>query len=220
MKKISILLADDHDLVRQGIRSLLEQHARIGSVIEARNGHEAVQKRREHRPDLVIMDYEMPNFSGIYAVKQIMKECPIQPIIMLSAHQSREQIMEGVCAGVRGFLPKEVRIQELLDAILTVADGGTWFKGVVAELIAPSLLELLGNGKQRPKTLVNGRLSPRETEVLKLLAQGHNARAVSEKLSISKRTVDVHKANIFKKMNFKNIAELVRYALKEGIVKV
>lgn len=220
MEKLHILLADDHDLVRQGLRSLLEQNPMIGSVVEARNGHEAVLKNREHRPHVVLMDYEMPNFNGIYAIREIMREYPRQAIILLSAHQSREHIMEGVFAGVRGFLPKESRIGELINAIAAVADGGTWFKGAVAEMMAPTLIESVRKGRKAGLRQLNGQLTNREQEILRLFAEGLTPQQIAGRLSISKRTVDVHKSNIFKKLQFKNLSELIRYAVKKSIIKI
>ncbi len=218
MDKISLLLADDHSLVRHGMRELLSNEKVIGDIIEAKNGHEAVMMFRSHLPDVVVMDYEMPNFDGIYATRQIKEEQPETPVLLVSAHSSLVHIMEGIQAGVSGFIPKAAPAEELVSAIIELASGGTWFKGEVAELIAPGLINDSVNGNIRGKTRNKG-LSQREKEVLKLFAVGKNAEEIANELSISKRTVDVHKSNIFQKIKVKNIAGLVCYAIKNNMVK-
>ena len=219
MSDITVLLADDHAMVRDGMRSLLEADPEISQVHEASNGQEAVMMMAEHAPDVVVMDYEMPNFDGIYATREIVKAYPGTPVILVSAHNSREHVMDGVQAGIRGFLPKETPVSELIEAIKSLREGGTWFKGKVAELIAPSIVDSYGAGKKQGAGKMNGGLTPREKEVLKAFALGKSARIISEELFISKRTVDVHKSNIFKKLGIKNVAELVRYAVKQGLIK-
>lgn len=214
---IKVLLTDDHDLVRSGVRSLLSKVESIDAIEEASNGHEAVQIARSFKPDVIVMDYEMPNFNGIYATREILKEQPDLGIVLLSAHMSREHVMEGIHAGIRGFLPKESKADELCAAIKELAEGGTWFKGKIAELIAPSLIDCVKSGQ---KIKVNGSLTSREKEIVTLLAGGSSPRTIAEKLSISKRTVDVHKSNVFKKLKINNISQLVRYAIKQGLVKI
>lgn len=215
--KTRVLLVDDHELVRGGIRSLLAKEPSIGEMDEAGNGHEAVCKARDFKPDVVLMDYEMPNFNGIYATREILKENPDTKIVLLSAYLSRDHVMEGVHAGIRGFLPKEVTTGEMIEAIKAIAAGETWFKGDVAELIAPSLIDHIKSGQ---KVKINGGLTRREREIVALLAGGMTPRYIAGKLSISKRTVDVHKSNVFKKLKINNISELVRYAIRQGLVKL
>ncbi len=215
--KIKVLLVDDHVMVRGGIKALLDLDPEIGDMKEAGNGHEAIQMARSFEPDVVIMDYEMPNFNGIYATREILKENPDVKVILVSAHMSREHVMEGIHAGIRGFLPKESKTGELVSAIKALHSGQTWFKAEVAELIAPSLIETMKTGNKFKR---NGGLTNREREIVTLLAGGLSPRAIAEKLSISKRTVDVHKSNVFKKLKIKNISELVRYAIKRGMVKI
>lgn len=216
--KINILIADDHALVRGGLKSMLLADPEIGAVLEAVNGHEAVQKAREYKPQVVVMDYEMPNFNGVYATREILKDLPDTRIILVSAHHSREYIMEGIHAGIRGFLPKEARSSELLMAIKALARGETWFRGSTAELLAPGFVDEIhpvkSSAKQEPV------LTPREKEIVKYLAKGMNSHEIAKKLSISKRTVDVHKFNIFKKLEITNAIELMRYAIRHGLVKV
>ncbi len=215
--KIKLLLVDDHALVRDGLRSLLSSDPDIGEIAEASNGMEAIKKVKEHNPNVIVMDYEMPNFNGIYATKEIIRENASNNILLVSAHHSREHIMEGINAGIRGFLPKETKIEELSAAIKALSKGETWFKGSTAELIAPSLIDSL----QPQKRIRNsGALTSREKEITRLLAEGNPAKRIAEKLCISKRTVDVHKSNIFKKLGVKNISELVRHAIRHEMVKL
>lgn len=215
--KINVLLVDDHALVRSGVRSLLSHSPAIGHIKEASDGQEAVRIASEFKPDVIVMDYEMPNFNGLYATREILNTDPDVKIIMVSAYLSRNHIMEGIQAGIRGFLPKEAKTSELVEAIEAMVAGETWFKDVVAELIAPSLVELVKSG-QKPK--VYDDLTKREKEIVSLLANGLSPKAIAQKLGISKRTVDVHKSNVFKKLKINSITDLIRYAVRQGIVKV
>jgi DNA-binding NarL/FixJ family response regulator len=215
--KIKLLLVDDHALVRSGMRSLLAQSPVISQIREASNGHEAIQIVAEYKPDLIVMDYEMPNFNGIYATREIMKQHPDSKVIILSAHFSGEHIMEGIYAGIQGFLTKESKTSELLEAITAIAAGDTWFKGEIAERITPSLINVAKTGQ---KMKSNGGLTNREREIVSMLASGLTPRTIAEKLSISKRTVEVHKSNVFKKLKINGISELIRYAIRQGIAKV
>ncbi len=215
--KIKLLLVDDHALVRSGVRSLLSQSSAIGQIKEASNGQEAVKIASDFKPDVIVMDYEMPNFNGIYATREIVNSDPDAKIIMVSAYLSRNHIIEGVQAGIRGFLPKEAKTSELVEAIEALTAGEIWFKGVVAELIAPLLVDWVKNG-HRPR--VNSGLTKREKEIVSLLAGGFSPKAIADRLSISKRTVDVHKSNVFKKLKINSITELLRCAVRQGLVKI
>lgn len=190
----------------------------IVEVVEAVNGYEAVKKAREFKPHVVVMDYEMPNFNGVYATREILKELPDTRIILVSAHHSREYIMEGIHAGIRGFLPKEARPSELLQAIKALARGETWFRGSTAELLAPGFVDTIHPTKVKASR--EPVLTPREKEIVKYLAKGLNSHEIAKKLSISKRTVDVHKFNIFKKLDISNAIELMRYAIRHNLVRV
>lgn len=197
---------------------MLMAEPEIEEVIEATNGYEAVKKAREFKPHVVVMDYEMPNFNGVYATREILKELPDTRIILVSAHHSREYIMEGIHAGIRGFLPKEARSSELLQAIKALARGETWFRGSTAELLAPGFVDTIHPTKVTASK--EPALTPREKEIVKYLAKGLNSHEIAKKLSISKRTVDVHKFNIFKKLDISNAIELMRYAIRHNLVKV
>lgn len=214
---IKLLIVDDHDVVRSGIRSLLETQPSITNIVEASNGHEAVVKAREFRPDVIVMDYEMANFNGIYASREIMKDVRNTSILLLSMHHSSDLIMEGVDAGIKGYLSKSAKFPELMEAINALAKGGTWFRGQVAEILAPQLIHSVRGGIKQRK---NSELTPREREVVKLLAEGENSHSISKILSISKHTVEIHKTHIYKKLNIRNVSDLTRYAIRNQIISV
>lgn len=216
--KLKILLADDHALIREALSSLLSADPEISEVYQAKNGHEAVQLFRKHQPDVAIVDYEMPNFNGIYALTEILKESPEFPVLMLSAHFSRERVMEAIYKGIRGYLPKDVRIEELLEAIKDLIAGKTWFRGQVAELAADYLIDSIGHATHKTSGRKLPELTSREKQVIKLFAEGFTTVEIASKLSISCRTVEVHKSNIYKKLKLKNSVEMLRYALKQDIV--
>ncbi len=216
--KIKVLLADDHALIREALSSLLSADVEISEVYQARNGHEAVQLFRKYQPDIAVVDYEMPNFNGIYALTEILKESPDFPVMMLSAHFSRERVMEAIYKGIRGYLPKDVRIEELLEAVKALVVGKTWFKGPVAELAADYLVGSVSSSGRKSNGKMLPELTSREKQVIKLFAEGFTTQEIASQLSISCRTVEVHKSNIYKKLKLKNSVEMLRYALKQDIV--
>jgi DNA-binding NarL/FixJ family response regulator len=215
--KTKILITDDHAMVREGLRLLLNQFQDMTVVEEACNGHEAMLKAEKTQPDVVLMDYEMPNFNGVYATREIRSLCPRTKILILSTYSTKEYIISAIHAGAHGYLPKETGINDIVTAIRELASGGTWFKGEIAELITPYLVASVGkNGKQNH----SNRLTGRESELIKYWARGLTSREIADALSISKRTVEVHKANIFKKLGLKNTTELIRYAAHNQLIKL
>lgn len=213
---MKVLIAEDHLLVREGLRNLLLNSGFVHEVVEATNGMEALLKTRETLPDLVMLDYEMPLYNGIFAAREINAEFPKIPTLMVSMYFSKEHVMDAVRAKVKGFVSKGSRSDEMLEAIKALSIGKTWFKGVVAEYIAE---EALGNAGKNKKVLANI-LTDRESELIQLFASGMKSLEIAEKLKISKRTVEVHKSNIFKKLGFRNNSELVRYAVRNNLVKL
>ncbi len=212
---IKLLIVDDHSIVREGLIRMLSEDTSFGMIAEAKNGLTAVMKAREIHPDVVIMDYEMPHYNGIYGTRELLKELPETKVIMLSMFQTKEFIMEAIQVGVKGFVLKEGHSDELIAAVKAVYKGETWFKGPVAEIITPFLIA------QATGQVVDNNikaLSARETEILCLYAEGLSAKEIGEKLEISKRTVEVHKAKIFKKLDIHNTAELIRYAVKNNLI--
>ena len=213
---MKILIAEDHSLVREGLKNLLLSSGFVTEVVEATNGLEALLKMRETSPDLVMLDYEMPIYNGIFAAREINAENPNLPILMVSMYFTKEYVMDAVRAKVRGFVSKGSRADEMLDAIKALSQGKTWFKGAVAEFIAE---EALGN-RSKQKKLVGSVLTERELELIPFFASGLKSQEIAEQLHISKRTVEVHKSNIFKKIGFQNNSELVRYAVRNNLVRL
>jgi DNA-binding NarL/FixJ family response regulator len=214
---IKLLIVDDHSMVREGLIRMLAEDPSFGLISEAKNGLTALMKAREMNPDVVIMDYDMPHYNGIYGTRELLKEQPNAKVLMLSMFQTKEFIMEAIQVGVKGFIMKEASSDELIAAVKAVYNGETWFKGPVAEIITPYLIAHT-TGQHRGNSQKN--LSSRELEVLCLFAEGLTAKDIALKLEISKRTVEVHKAKVFKKLNIHNTAELIRYAVKHNLIKI
>lgn len=220
MKRLKILLVDDHDMVRQGIRSILTRDEKIEEIFEAGDGSEALLLVKQSKPDVVVLDYEMPGQNGIEVARQLLKDHPDLPILLLTAHNAPEYIMEGISVGIRGYLLKETPVGDLLEAIHAIASGDTWFKGLVAETLAPALIDGMGfSGKHHAKLTIP-ELTRREKEITRLYVKGHGPKEIAEMLGISKRTVEAHKSNIFIKLQIKGMADLVRYAIKNKLVRL
>ena len=214
---IKLLIVDDHAALCEGMQKICSEDIDIELVEVASNGLEAILKAAKNKPDVVIMDYEMPAYNGIYSSKELIKQQPGIPILLLSMFCDKEHIIEAIHAGVKGYLSKEARMQEILLAVKALYNQGTWFKGEVAEIITPYLIDsATGQSKLHSKN----ELTSRETEITCLFAEGKTSIEIGRKLNISKRTVEVHKANIFKKLNLKSTIELLRYAIHHNIVKI
>jgi DNA-binding NarL/FixJ family response regulator len=215
--KIKLLIADDHASLREGMQKIFSEDSDIESVEEAVNGLDAILRAARNKPDVVIMDYEMPKYNGIYAAKEMIKQQPGLPILLLSMFNDKEHILEAISIGVKGYISKEARMSEVLSAVKELYNRGTWFKGEVAEIITSHLIAS-ASGESRVR--LNNRLTPRETEITCLFSEGKTSVDIGNKLNISKRTVEVHKANIFKKLNVKSTIELMRYAIHNHIIKI
>jgi DNA-binding NarL/FixJ family response regulator len=213
---MKILIAEDHSMVREGLKNLLLSSGLAKQVEEAKNGLEASIKAREFHPDIVILDYEMPDYNGIYAAQQITNDLQGTPVLMVSMFHTKEHVLDALRAGVKGFLPKEAKSEELIAALRALADGQTWFKGMVAEFIAEAAYGKQSGIRKKEKNLI----TRREMEVLKLYAEGKQSNEIADILNISRRTAEVHKANIFKKLHLRNNTELMRYAIRNNLVKI
>lgn len=209
--KIKLLLADDHQLVRKGFRALLEELDFVEIVGEATNGKEAINLLRSGvKPDVALLDYEMPVMNGLEATEQIKRDFFGVKIIMLTMLQSKELIQEAVEKGVSGFLFKNASIDELGEAIQRVARGEQYFTSEVAlALLKPS---------QNPDAPLLAQLTERETEILRLVAKGLSSTEIGRQLFISPRTVDTHRNNIIQKLDVQGIAGLVQFALKNKLI--
>ncbi len=212
---MKILIAEDHALVRAGLKNLLISSGVASSVAEARDGREAVIKAKDFDPDLFLLDFEMPDYNAIYACNIITIKWPYKPILIVTMYQTPEYVMEAFHAGVQGVIYKEAPVEELIKAIQTISEGKTWFKGAVAEVIAESLS---GDGEKN-KIDSWHKLTGRELELLKHFTKGLNSEETAQRLNISKRTVDVHKANMFKKLGVNSTPKLISYAIQHKIIE-
>lgn len=210
-QKVSILLADDHQLVRKGFRALLEELDFVSVAAEAANGQEVIGLlRRGLKPDIVLLDYEMPLLNGLETLEQIKRDYFGVKVILLTMLHSRELIQSAVAAGVNGFLFKNASLDELRDAIQRVSRGETYFASEVAlTLLKPD---------QSPEKAQLAQLTERETEVLQLVAQGFSSTEIGARLFISPRTVDTHRNNLIQKLGVNGIAGLVQFAIRNKLI--
>jgi NarL family two-component system response regulator LiaR len=214
MEKIRTLLFDDHDLVILGVKHLIAQYSDIELVGIANDGEEALAKIKELSPHLVILDIDMPKFSGLEVTEKIIKLFPNIKIILHSSFIDEDHIIKGFEIGALGYVPKTYKPDMLIDAVRTVNSGEPYIKGIVSEIF-------LSNYNKRRVEVIEEKhpaLSAREIDVLKRITEGLSNQEMADKLFISVRTVEVHKANIMKKLKIFNIAELVIYAIRHKII--
>jgi two-component system response regulator NreC len=206
---IRILLADDHTILRQGLKLILSSQPDLEVVGEAANGHEVVQLAQELRPDIVLLDVAMPELNGIDATRRMMETNPRLRILVLSMHKEAVYVREILRAGARGYLLKDVIDSELLNAVRSVARGD----GYVSPAVSSALLSDYRQDIHDPINL----LTKREREVLQLIAEGRTNKEVATKLNLSVYTVDSHRGKIMEKLNLHSTGELVRFAIKHGL---
>jgi len=211
---IRLVIADDHELFREGLKSLLRDESDIALVGSASDGLEAVELTEKLHPDVVLMDVTMPNINGIQATGRITAQCPQTAVIVISMHSDRRFIAEALKAGARGYLLKESSPRAVLEAIRSVMNGEIFLSAKACTVMAEDYLRLL-RGEDTSK---NNPLSERETEVLRLLIRGRNGKQIAESLSISKNTVDTHRRRIMDKLGCTSMVELTKYAIKEGLL--
>lgn len=215
MKKLRIVLADDHTVVRSGLRALLERHQNFEVVGEAENGRNVVELSASLRPDIVVMDVGMPLLNGIEATAGLLKLSPSTGVVILSMYSDESYVMRALKAGARGYLLKDSAATDLLSAIQAVSNGRSFFSPSIRELLAEDYVRVL-----RQKGAVDSYelLSPREREILQLLAEGKTNKEVAATLFISPYTVETHRGNILEKLGFHSAAELILYAVRKGII--
>ena len=211
--KLKLLLADDHRLFRDGLRTILEKHAEIDIVGETVDGSETVQTAIRLKPDIILMDISMPNLNGIDATRKILAERPLTKIIMLSMHSDQRYVIESLRAGATGYLLKDCAVDELMAAILTVAKDQVYLARSIAGLVLKDYINLVAS---KPSSVFST-LSAREREVLQLLAEGKSTKDISSELEVSVKTVETHRKQIMDKLNIHNIAQLTKYAIREGL---
>lgn len=215
MTKIQVLLVDDHMVVRIGLRALIDSEPDMQVAGEANNGVEAIEQVRVLRPDVVVMDIAMPEMDGLEATRRIRSECPNTPVLILTVHAQEKYLFPVLKAGGAGYVLKSTVDTELLDAIRTVARGGAFLYPSATRMLLEDYLSQMHN---LPASDAYESLSEREREVLKLIALGHTAKEVADKLAISPKTVETYRARIMEKLNLQSRVDLVQYALARGLL--
>ncbi len=213
MKPYHLILADDHLMFRQGIKKFIEGNPNLKIIGEASNGLELLNLLKETPPDLILMDISMPQMQGLETVKEIKKKYPKVKILILTMHKNNEYLNYALSLGVEGYLLKEDSDQELFTAIDTVRNNNVY----ISPLLSPQLKDLLLRKYREERSQVpSDPLTKREKEILRLIAQGKSSKEIGAMLSISSRTVEHHRANMMRKLGYRKIAELVRYAIEKG----
>jgi DNA-binding NarL/FixJ family response regulator len=213
---IRVLLADDHQLLIDGLRAILAKRPNLDIIGVAKDGFEAVDLAARHRPDILLLDISMPGLNGIDAARQILRDLPGAKIIMLSMHDDRRFIQQSLRVGARGYILKESAATEVIQAIEIVERGQLFFSSSVREQILSEYVDLIqdGNGASASP------LSPREREVLQLLAEGKSTKEIAGILNVSVKTIESHRKQIMDKLGLHSIAELTKYAIREGLTQL
>ena len=214
-EKVRIVLVEDHTILREGLRALLSADPKFEIVGEAADGREAVRRVEKLGPDLVMMDLSMPRMTGMDAIREIKKRHPATKIIALTVHKAEEYLRTTLQAGADGYVLKDATHVELMLAIQNVLKGKTYLSPSVSEKVIEGYLEGRENQMTSPKL---GLLSPREREVLKLIAEGYKNKEIAGDLFISLKTVEKHRANLMKKLDLHNAAALTTFAIEQGLV--
>jgi DNA-binding NarL/FixJ family response regulator len=215
MKRVRILVADDHAIVRRGMRTLIESQEGWETCAEVSNGREAVEKAEELKPDIAILDIGMPELNGLDAARQILKASPQTEVLILTMHQSEEVVAEVLKAGPRGYVLKSDADQNLVAAIEALLQHKPFLSSNVTDMI---LSDYLG-GHAGPMSEPRTRVTAREREIIQLLAEGKSNKEVASALDISTRTVETHRAHIMHKLGLTSFGDLVRYAIRNNIVE-
>jgi two-component system response regulator NreC len=216
MDKIRILLADDHTILSAGIRALLEDEPDMCVIGEAEDGRTAVKLACQQLPDVVLMDIAMPLLNGLEATRQIKHDCPQVKVLILTMYDNEEYIRQALTNGAMGYILKDDAPHELLDAIHAVHRGEAVLSPAITRLVIEDYLRW--GDLQKDNTVDN--LSPREREVLQLIAEGYSNRQISEILSISIKTVQTHRMNLMSKLDLHNRADLIKYAIQQKIIDI
>ncbi len=212
---LSIMVADDHDLIREGIRNILKDQKEYEIVAEARDGAEVVETIGKIKPDVLLLDISMPKMNGLDAIPQIRHSSPDTKILVITVHKANAYILKAFRAGAKGYLQKENAAEELLPALRKIASGSVYLTSSVSEYLVGKALQKI-DGKPHSDTL----LSPREQEILQLVADGKSAKEIAAALFISPRTVENYKNTLLKKLGLHKTTDLIKYAIKHGIVDI
>lgn len=214
MKKINVFIADDHQILRESLVILLSQDPDIQVGGQAADGQEAFNKIRALKPDVAVLDISLPHLNGIDLAAKLRQELPEVRTVILTMHKSEDFVTRALAAGVRGYVVKENALEELIHCIKSVAAGKVYLSDTITELVVNSLVQ--DTASQGPGA---EQLSTREREILQLLAEGASNKEISQWLSLSVKTVETHRANIMRKMGFRNITDLVLFAVRNHIIE-
>jgi two-component system, NarL family, response regulator NreC len=217
MSKIRIVLADDHTLFRQGIRTLIAAEQDMEIVGEASNGSEAVEKAAETRPDVVLMDIGMPGFSSFEATRQIRRNRPETKVLFLTMYDDEDYLVEGMEVGGSAYVLKDSPAPQLVSAIRDIQRGGSYLSPRMLSQLVDDFRSRIKSTSRTPRFAT---LTPREREVLKLLAEGNSTKEIASELNLSVKTVEAHKFNLMRKLDIHNKAQLVQYAIQKKIIKL
>jgi DNA-binding NarL/FixJ family response regulator len=215
MKEIRILLADDHNLVRKGLRLLLESQPEFRVVAEARDGRETVEMAERHAPAVVVLDVAMPNLNGIEAARQITARLPNTSIVFLSMHADESYVLRGLKAGGRAYLLKDSAESDLIGAVKAVSEGKAFFSPAISKMLVEDYVRQM---QEREVEDSYELLTPREREILQLLAEGKSNKEVATILNLSLYTIETHRSNLLQKLNLHSVPELILYAVRKGVI--
>jgi DNA-binding NarL/FixJ family response regulator len=210
-----ILVADDHSLVREGLKALIEREPDLEVVAEASDGPEAVAKATTEQIDLVIIDVAMPRMTGLQATREISRRRPTLPVLILSMYDREQYFFDAVAAGAAGYVLKRQADRDVIDACREALRGRPFIYPAALSAVMRQYLEQLDRGEQ----LDSGPLTPREAEVVKLIAEGHSSQEIARLLTISRKTVDRHRENILEKLEIRDRVDVTRYAIRAGLVE-
>ncbi len=213
METIRVLLADDHTLVRAGMRSLLKDIAGVDVVAEASTGREAIELVEQHDPDIVLMDIAMSGLNGLDAAEHIIKTRPHCKVIILSMHSIKEYVVKALHIGVKGYLIKDAATSELEVALRAVVRGEKYLSPAVSTQLVDEYAELLPGKSNAPEIL-----TPRQREILQLIAEGKSTKDIAALLNVSVKTIDSHRTQLMERLNIHEVAGLVRYAMRIGLI--
>ena len=216
MSGLRILIADDHEVARQGIRALLESHPGWEVCAEAKDGREAVELANDSKPDIVLLDIGMPNLNGLDAARQILAMSPSIRILILTMHDAEQVVREVLAAGARGFVLKSDAARDLVAAVDALQHRRTFFTTKVTQMVLNGYLRRENETQPSAKAV----LTPREREVIQLLAEGKTSKEVAVALKLSVKTAETHRTNLMRKLDLHSVADLTLYAIRNGIVQI
>jgi DNA-binding NarL/FixJ family response regulator len=217
VSQITVLLAEDHAIVRKGLHALLDDEDDIAVLAEAADGREAVEMAQQLCPDIVVMDLSMPSLNGLEATRQVRQRCPTVKVLILTMHTNKEYVFQILQAGALGYVVKQAAPDELIAAIRAIYGGDTFLSPRISRTVVDQYL-VHAQGARAPDSY--DRLTDREREVLQLIAEGHSAREIGEILHISAKTAETHRAHLVQKLDIHSTAELTQYAIRKGVISL